>query len=336
MTLPPDLRLGRPRAPQWPRRQAGATLVEFTLVAPVITLVGLLCLQWALSFHGRNQLQLAGFMAARAGATAQAQPAAIEEAHARALAPLYGGGRSLMEVEGAVLRARADLAGRVRIEIINPSVESFADWSDAALQARLQAPRRVIPNDGLALLAADEAQRVGPRSGQTLADANQLKLRITTGLPLQVPFASVLVRQVLQWSDDGRDAFVSGLLADGRMPMTVDVMVRMQSPAMESDATASVLPSPGGVSAGTGVGGSSSDASPAARGESVPAVCSTLGCQNPDGRGWASQPSASLALAAPPATASTRSQVEVRPESPAGATAGPRASGDPLFCLVPD
>lgn len=286
--------------------QCGATLVEFTLVAPVITLLGLLCLQWALTFHARNQLQHAGFMAARAGATGQAQPAAILSAYTRALAPLYGGGRSVAEVELAAGRAEADLVGRMRLEIVNPSTESFDDWADPALQQRLAAPRRVIPNDGLSLLSAQRALTVGLHSRQTLADANQLRLRITTGLPLQVPFAAPLVRQVLRWSDDGRDAFVSGLLADGRMPVTVDVMVRMQSPAMESAATGSA----------TVQAGSSSGFSPAFRGEPIPTACSTLGCA---GRASTS--------GAPPTGVDP-----VSPVQPAGPDGGVPSQGDPLFC----
>lgn len=312
---PPEIR--RLRAVGRRGRQSGATMVEFTLVAPLITLVGLLCLQWALTFHGRNQLHLAGFMAARAGSTAQAQPAAIEAAHARALAPLYGGGRSLAEVEQSALRARADLSGRVRIQIVNPSLESFADWSDPTLQARLGAARRVIPNDGLTLLSQDEARRVGRRSGQTLADANQLRLRITTGLPLQVPFAAPLVSRVLQWSDDGQDAFVTGLLAEGRMPMTVDVMVRMQSHAMESDATASALVRPS-ASGGQGATWSGSASS---RQEPVPAACSTLGCSLAD--------PVSVPLPAQPVSSS----IPVLPAP--GQTTELPGHGDPLFCPSP-
>ncbi len=288
----------------------GATLVEFTLMAPVITLVGLMTLQWALSFHGRNQVAHAGFMAARAGATSQAQPAAIEEAYARSLAPLYGGGRNAAEVEQAVARARADLSGFVRIDVMNPSLESFADWADPALQRRLSAPRRVIANDGLALLSPQRAQQLGAQSGQTLADANQLHLRITTGLPLQVPFAAPLVRQVLRWTDDQSDPFASQLIASGRLPSTVDVVVRMQSPAMESDAVRSMADRTGPRSART----------PDRSGQSLapPTACSTAACAN----GPASPPS--------PAPASDLAPGPAGPTPPAGTVVG-----DALFCTRP-
>jgi hypothetical protein len=215
----------------------GASMVEFTIVGPLITLIGLLIVQWALVFHARNVTNHAAFMAARAGATGQAQPEAIERAYARALAPLYGGGRDLAEVELAAARALADLPGRVRIELLNPVAESFADWADPALQQRLGTAGRTIPNDGLSLLSAAEARRTGGSSGQTLADANQLKLRITHGLELRVPMAATVMRFVARRADDGRDPFATALLAQGRLPMVFDVMVPMQSPAVESAAT---------------------------------------------------------------------------------------------------
>lgn len=238
-------------------------MVEFTIVGPLITLIGLLIVQWALVFHGRNVANHAAFMAARAGATGQAQPDVIERAYARALAPLYGGGRDLAEVEQAALRALADLPGNVRIELLNPVAESFDDWADPALRQRLGTAGRTLPNDGLALLSAAEARRVGARSGQTLADANQLKLHVTHGLPLGVPLASTLVRFVAARGDDGRDAFVTALLAQGRLPLVFDVMVAMQSPAVESAAT---------VAQGTRPAGSPV---PVAR---APVDCLTVGC----------------------------------------------------------
>lgn len=291
-------------------------MLEFTVMAPVIALIGLMSVQWILAFHTRQQLQHAGFLAARAGAQAQAQPEAIEAAHLRALVPLYGGGRTERELEETLERVRADLAGHLRIQVLNPTAESFDDWSDPALQARLGAPRRVIPNDGLALLSPQRAAAVGERSGQTLADANQLQLRITTGVPLRVPLAGPLVRQVLQWTDRGSDAFVSELIAAGRLPSTVDVRVRMQSPAMES-----VASPPGAERFAL-----RPPAHPAGSG-SLPTACSTLGCAN----------GSTLAASRPPSTA---------PAAPTGAGTGllngagsavPPAlpETDPLFCPLP-
>jgi hypothetical protein len=218
-------------------RQQGATMVEFTVVAPILTLIGLLVIQWALTFHARNVINHAGFMAARAGSVAGAQLPAIEEAYVRALAPLYGGGRNLVEVEAAVVRARAAMAGNLRIELLNPVTESFADWHDPALAQRLGVQRRVIPNEGLALRSTNP---VGASSGQTLSDANVLKLRITHGVELGVPMASNLIRFLLRWRDDGQDAFASAVVANGRLPMHVDVTLHMQSAAIEQDATIAI------------------------------------------------------------------------------------------------
>jgi TadE-like protein len=217
--------------------QRGASMVEFTIVAPVLSLIGLLVIQWALVFHARNTVNHASFMAARAGSTGQAQMATMDEAYHRALAPLYGGGRNLLEVEAAVLRARADLAGNMRLELLNPTAESFDDWADAALQQRLGLQARVIPNDGLALQAE---HRVRAASGQTLADANLLKIRITHAMDLRVPLANTVIRFMLRFRDDGRDAFVTNAIARGRLAMHFDATVHMQSAAVEQEETVAV------------------------------------------------------------------------------------------------
>jgi hypothetical protein len=230
-----------------PAGERGASMLEFALVAPLLLAVGLLAVQWALLFHARNVANHAAFMAARAGATTHARPEAIREAYARALAPLHGGGRTLAEVEAAAARAATDVADSVRIEILNPTVESFDDWADPALQARLGTGARAIPNDGLSLLDPGEAARIGPRSGQTRHDANVLKLRVTHGAEPRVPLAAAIVRTAARLADDGRDAFASALLARGRLPLRFDVTVRMQSAPIESAATASL----GRVAAGT-------------------------------------------------------------------------------------
>jgi hypothetical protein len=302
-------------------------MVEFTIVGPLITLIGLLIVQWALVFHARNVANHAAFMAARAGATGQAQPDAIEQAYARALAPLYGGGRTLAEVELAAARALADLPGRVRIELLNPVAESFADWGDPVLQQRLGTGGRTIPNDGLSLLSAAESRRTGGTSGQTLADANQLKLRITHGLELRVPFAATVLRFVSARADRGGDPFATALRAQGRLPMVFDVMVPMQSPAVESAATVAR--------------GRSAPAGPAGAPMPVP-DCLTVGCSVARAGGLA--PGSSLPpgrtpdpgpIDLPPSSAPRPVSAPPRPpatESPAGAGACTATDGSCPFC----
>jgi len=75
------------------------------------------------------------------------------------------------------------------------------------------------------------------KSGQTLLDANLLKLRITYGIPeqKQIPLAGPFINGALGFLHSGdSDAFRQGLVAAGRIPVVTATVMRMQSPAIES------------------------------------------------------------------------------------------------------
>src|SRR5690606_21636791 len=169
-------------------------------------------------------------------------------------------------------------AGWIRWLQRSPTVESFADWGEPARDAGgYPMPGTVeIPNDnlqwaglrvpvgGVADMRGDEP--IGAGSGQTLNDANLLKLELRYGVPMIVP----LVGRVAVWVMRIADACVapSGLTlgtvdlgvpeplaasrawacpvylapdASGnavpRWPVRVAVTIRMQSPARRSAAT---------------------------------------------------------------------------------------------------
>jgi outer membrane protein OmpA-like peptidoglycan-associated protein len=98
-------------------RQRGAAMVEFVVVGPVLTLLGLAVLQYSLLYVARNQVNHAGFMAARAGSMHNATPQSISNAYVRNLVPMYGGGRDAEEIAGSLARATADMQGNYRIEL---------------------------------------------------------------------------------------------------------------------------------------------------------------------------------------------------------------------------
>ena len=230
------LRPGLQRPPQ-----RGATLVEFVVAAPLVLFILLVLMQYALLFHAKSQLNYATFEAARAGAVDNARMAAIRAAFARALAGYHGGGTTTAELAASHARAVAE-APFTRIEILSPTKESFDDYHSPALAARLDLSARVIPNTNLAHLDCPLDRPDCKRdpainaSGQTLADANLLKLRITYGIPTtkQIPLAGPFMARALALLDpaDG-DAFRAGLIADGRIPVVAHTVMRMQSPAIE-------------------------------------------------------------------------------------------------------
>lgn len=254
-----------------PRAQRGATLVEFVVVGPLVLFILLVLMQYALLFHARSQLNYATFEAARAGTVANARPAAIRAAFERAMTGYHGGGTTTAELAAALARAGAE-APFTRIEVLSPTRESFDDYHSPALAARLGNPGRVIPNTHLAHLVCP-IDRPGCRSdpaanvsGQTLQDANLLKLRITYGIPVgkQIPLAGPFMARAIAALDpaDG-DAFRAGLVASGRIPVVAHTVMRMQSPAIET----------GNPSApGPGNGGTPIDPGPPPQGSGLP-VC---------------------------------------------------------------
>ncbi|QOY94466.1 DUF192 domain-containing protein [Massilia sp. UMI-21] len=256
-----------------PKHQAwhrGSAMTEFVVVGPVITLLGLAILQYGLLFFAKNQLNHATFMAARAGSVGNASLEKIETAFANALVPLYGGGQSAAEIAASLAKAKADLAGNVRIELLNPTKESFDDWSDPDLQKALKTgSRRVIRNSNLPFLSPGMTE-IKPNSGQTRQDANLIKLRITHGYMPKVPVVSNIYKVYLKWLDPKSDSFHTQLVEAGRIPVVTHVTMQMQSHPIESDNPVS-LP-------GAGNGGQTTDPGDPPVSNTPPPECGTLSC----------------------------------------------------------
>lgn len=269
-------------------RQRGSAMVEFAVVGPVLTLLGLASVQYGLMFFNKNHLNHAAFMAARAGSVRQADPDQVRTAFVRALTPIYGGGRNTVELAASFARAQADVGSFSRIEILNPTRESFDDWSSTELEDKYG--KRAIPN---AHLTAKDPAQIGPSSGQSIQDANLLKLRVTYGYQPRVPLMGLIYRKYLAWLDPGTDAFNSSLIAQGRIPMVAQATVQMHSDALEPGNPVS---SPGG-----GNNGSSTDPGDPPTVETPPPECGTIGCTTPigppppgadDGEGGGTEPPA--------------------------------------------
>ncbi|BDE70226.1 pilus assembly protein TadE [Delftia sp. 670] len=216
-------------------RQRGSAMVEFTVVGPIITLLGLALLQYGLVFFNKNQINHASFMAARAGTMAHARMDDIREAYLRAIVPLYGGGSNSTELADAKAKAKADLKDHLRIDLINPTRESFEDWSEPHLKEKYGVP--AIPNAGL---AHRDKKDIGSKSGQSVQDANLLKIRVTHGYELKIPLVRGIYQHYLRWLDDGSDPFHTELIQHGRLPIVAQATLHMQSDAMQSDATVSI------------------------------------------------------------------------------------------------
>ncbi len=251
-------------------RCRGAGLVEFVLVAPTLLAMTMAALQYAMVFHAKFNLSYAALEGARAGALNHASPFSIRAALARALTPYYGGGTDLATLADSAARARADLSTALRIEILSPTRASFDDYHSSAAARRAGTDERTIPSSGLAFRSCPQ-DRPGCNhdplhnaSGQTLADANLLKLRVTWGLPpeKQMPLAGrFFVWAVRALNPDDGDRFRQQLLAAGRIPLIAHTTVRMHSDPIENASMVSPA-SIGGGQSSLPTAGSSTDGPP--------------------------------------------------------------------------
>jgi hypothetical protein len=223
-------------------RQRGATLVEFVVVAPTLLFILMTLIQYGLLYHTKSQVNYATFEAARAGTVSNGSPAAMRAAFHKAMTGYYGGGTTVAALANSYAASLADTAA-LRIEILSPTKESFDDYHSPQLATRLGTPSRVIPNSNLAFIDCP-VDRPGcakdPKtnaSGQTLQDANLLKIRVTWGIPerKQIPLAGRFMTWALETLNPADpDAFRQGLVAAGRIPIVAHVVMRMQSPAIEN------------------------------------------------------------------------------------------------------
>lgn len=218
--------------------QSGASLVEFVIAAPLIFLLGAGTLQAGILYHGRTILNYATFEAARVGATRHAQHKPMRKELGIRLAPLIGGdgtpgdaakaiGKMSIQVESPV-----DINGNMlvptKLEILNPTAEAFDHWGERSLE--YDGNRRVIPNSHLRYQGNEVRGEAGAEL--SLQDANLLKVRVTHGIPLNVPVVGkILARLMVPVFADDVDKQLH--LLSGRFPMTSTATVRMQSEAWE-------------------------------------------------------------------------------------------------------
>lgn len=95
----------------------GTAFVETLVAVPIVLLLGLGALQWALLLHARTAVEYALLEVARAGSVAQARPDAIEAGLARGLMPFWFGvdasrpWAAAMSASNAQLRRASPQAG---------------------------------------------------------------------------------------------------------------------------------------------------------------------------------------------------------------------------------
>jgi Flp pilus assembly protein TadG len=173
------------------RKKSGQAMVEFIIILPVMILLVLGILQFSFIYKAKITLNYAAFEAARAGTVNNARQFAMQNAMARSLAPLYTHDDTVAEFKAARELVRQQINnGFLRIDLINPSPDSFNDFG------RTNSGVRSIANDNLIY----RGTTVGTDSLQTIQDANLLKIQTYYCYEMIVPFVNRIIWLMMRYS----------------------------------------------------------------------------------------------------------------------------------------
>lgn len=247
-------------------------MLEWLVAVPVVLLIGLAVIQWALVWQARHALEYAALRAAQVSATEHGSAQGVRAGLADGLGPLWG------ESDAAQILARIatdEASGALAWSRIWPPASVFDDFAEPAVDdaGNPIANLREIPNDNLRF----RLRRTGAQSGLDLQQANQISIRVRYGVPLRVPLISSLIVRVMEIADgcsrparmqlvrtdlgtpttEGaarswtcamyRAAGQPGDLAFPRLPVQVAASARMQSTLREAgEGSGAIVPPAGG------------------------------------------------------------------------------------------
>jgi Flp pilus assembly protein TadG len=216
------------------RKQAGVAMVELMIALPILAIVALGLIQWALVWEARLTLNYAALQVARAGAMHQLDPEEMKKA--------------LFKVMYAVDPAHSVtsfLAGRnAKIQIMNPTLEAFIDFGQRPADGTACPTSKIkdrceIPVDRLSWRSSVS----GKTSDLSIQDASLLKVRVIYGYRMRIPLVNRLISSILvhplfspfhRGSDEYRVATGNGLGFFSQhywIPLGATAIVRMQTPA---------------------------------------------------------------------------------------------------------
>ncbi|MDI4498705.1 hypothetical protein E6P70_10070 [Moraxella nonliquefaciens] len=245
------------------QKQKGASVTEILVVTPLVVLLGMIGIQYALMYNAKTNITYASYEAARAGAINHADPQAIENGLLKGLLPLLS---TKLKSEGikvdttnlltatvqnklALEKLKFDEARFMKIEIISPNEAAFNACNNVQLQKILNTTNKVIPNKH-----NDIQNYKCSDPNISISQANVLKLRITYGYKPKIPLAKDMFVSIASFVRGSQEKFDLKLLAFDRIPITVDVSAQMLSPAVENGLqTKSYIPPKGDMPLSTGI-----------------------------------------------------------------------------------
>jgi hypothetical protein len=214
-------------------RMRGAASVEFYIVSLFVLIPFVMgILQIAVLYVGKNTLNHAVFMAARAAAMENGSDTVFRTALAKGLVPLYARktdpitNRNIVQViTPAITKAGLDVVNplRTRIAYLNPTRASFRDFEQRQ-NGVLQ-----IPNDNLQF----RPRTPGATSKQSIQEANLLKVRVDYCHELVFPLIDAAIVAILRRLDT--DLFHQSCYRANRVPVSGRALLHMQSPARRSE-----------------------------------------------------------------------------------------------------
>lgn len=210
-------------APHSTRMPDGFSVIETLIALPILITLALTTVQMGLLWHAKYAVSHAAMVAARQASVNNGNQSAIRDGLVQGLMPLVGKVRSASELTGGLFRAGGELtmglaAGWIQWQVLSPTQQSFLDWgrpadvvaSPDASRNDIEIPSapmpalamRLVPRSGVSQWAS--GLPVGSASGQTLVEANTLKLHLKVGAPLSMPIAGKLMARALAvWSGCG-------------------------------------------------------------------------------------------------------------------------------------
>ena len=220
----------------------GQAMVEFLVILPVMLMLLLGAIQFALIYHAKITLNYAAFEAVRAGTLNNAEFTAVKSGFARGMAPLYSYSADDSDQVGAFKEARQNILDEfdsdtqlIRIERLNPTAIDFKEFGK---KIQDNTGRRItqIPNDNLRYRSSKKVKK----SHSSIQDANLLHLRFTYWYPLYVPLVNKLIFNTIICCKKGETDELIGtcrwendpvcLQDEPRIPLTATAAMRMQTP----------------------------------------------------------------------------------------------------------
>jgi uncharacterized membrane protein (UPF0127 family) len=194
----------------------GASMVEAAIAIPILLFCVLITIQIGLLWHAKFAVSHAALVATRQASLHHGSNTAIRDGLVYGLLPLVGKTENIQELTTGLFRSGAEITqgiamGWIRWEVLSPTRQSFLDWgepadpmlSDGATPGEIEIPAAALPaisqrrQPRSGVLTRLDGLPVGSSSGQTLVDANNLKVYFQVGIPLRLPVVGKLLAKTL-------------------------------------------------------------------------------------------------------------------------------------------